>query len=111
MAGKISAVTQFGAFVTLDAVFVDGLVHISELGQDYFEFDEASFSLKGRASGMSYRLGDAVSVRIAGVDSDTRKIDFVLEGGVKKGAKARASDSAQPASEAKTKSRRGSRKK
>ena len=60
---------------------------------------------------MSYRLGDAVSVRIAGVDSDTRKIDFVLEGGVKKGAKARASDSAQPASEAKTKSRRGSRKK
>ena len=111
MAGKISAVTQFGAFVTLDAVFVDGLIHISELGQDYFEFDEASFSLKGRASGMSYRLGDAVSVRIAGVDSDTRKIDFVLEGGVKKGAKARASDSAQPASEAKTKSRRGSRKK
>ena len=111
MAGKISAVTQFGAFVTLDAVFVDGLIHISELGQDYFEFDEASFSLKGRASGMSYRLGDAVNVRIAGVDSDTRKIDFVLEGGVKKGAKARASDSAQPASEAKTKSRRGSRKK
>ena len=111
MAGKISAVTQFGAFVTLDAVFVDGLSHISELGQDYFEFDEASFSLKDRASGMSYRLGDAVSVRIAGVDSDTRKIDFVLEGGVKKGAKARASDSAQPASEAKTKSRRGSRKK
>ena len=98
MAGKISAVTQFGAFVTLDAVFVDGLIHISELGQDYFEFDEASFSLKGRASGMSYRLGDAVNVRIAGVDSDTRKIDFVLEGGVKKGAKARASDSAQPAS-------------
>ena len=91
MAGKISAVTQFGAFVTLDAVFVDGLVHISELGQDYFEFDEASFSLKGRASGLSYRLGDAVSVRIAGVDSDTRKIDFMLENTVKKTNKNTAS--------------------
>ncbi len=84
MAGTISAVTQFGAFVTLTDVFVDGLIHISELGQDYFEFDEASFSLKGRTSGMSYRLGDAVQVRIAAVDSDTRKIDFVLENAVKK---------------------------
>ena len=118
MAGKISAVTQFGAFVTLDAVFVDGLVHISELGQDYFEFDEASFSLKGRASGMSYRLGDAVSVRIAGVDSDTRKIDFVLEGGVKKDDKdsAHKNTRAQKSTERKSndapsKSRRGSRRK
>ena len=118
MAGKISAVTQFGAFVTLDAVFVDGLVHISELGQDYFEFDEASFSLKGRASGMSYRLGDAVSVRIAGVDSDTRKIDFVLEGGVKKADKnsapknTRAQESTErKPNDAPSKSRRGSRRK
>ena len=118
MAGKISAVTQFGAFVTLDAVFVDGLVHISELGQDYFEFDEASFSLKGRASGMSYRLGDAVNVRIAGVDSDTRKIDFVLEGGVKKDDKdsAHKNTRAQKSTERKSndapsKSRRGSRRK
>lgn len=118
MAGKISAVTQFGAFVTLDAVFVDGLIHISELGQDYFEFDEASFSLKGRASGMSYRLGDAVSVRIAGVDSDTRKIDFVLEGGVKKDdkdsahKKTRAQKSTERKSnDAPSKSRRGSRRK
>ncbi|MBS1175314.1 MAG: rnr [Burkholderiaceae bacterium] len=118
MAGKISAVTQFGAFVTLDAVYVDGLIHISELGQDYFEFDEASFSLKGRASGMSYRLGDAVSVRIAGVDSDTRKIDFVLEGGVKKGDKDSAhkntraqKSTASKSNDAPSKSRRGSRRK
>ena len=118
MAGKISAVTQFGAFVTLDAVFVDGLIHVSELGQDYFEFDEASFSLKGRASGMSYRLGDAVNVRIAGVDSDTRKIDFVLEGGVKKDDKdsAHKNTRAQKSTERKSndapsKSRRGSRRK
>ena len=118
MAGKISAVTQFGAFVTLDAVFVDGLVHISELGQDYFEFDEASFSLKGRASGMSYRLGDAVSVRIAGVDSDTRKIDFVLEGGVKKDDKDSAhknthtqKSTERKSNDAASKSRRGSRRK
>ena len=118
MAGKISAVTQFGAFVTLDAVFVDGLIHISELGQDYFEFDEASFSLKGRASGMSYRLGDAVSVRIAGVDSDTRKIDFVLEGGVKKDDKDSAhknthtqKSTERKSNDAASKSRRGSRRK
>ena len=120
MAGKVSAVTQFGAFVTLDDVFVDGLIHISELGQDYFEFDEASFSLKGRASGMVYRLGDAVQVRIAAVDSDTRKIDFVLENAVKKGAKNQAninantggqkSASSKP-NDTPNKSRRGSRKK
>lgn len=81
MPGTISSVTQFGAFVTLNDVFVDGLIHISELGQDYFEFDEASFSLKGRTSGQTYRLGDSVAVRIAAVDSESRKIDFILDHG------------------------------
>ena len=83
MSGRISSITQFGAFVTLNEVFVDGLIHISELGQDYFEYDEASYSLKGRSSGKVYRLGDEVQVRIAAVDSDTRKVDFVLEASVK----------------------------
>ena len=79
MQGKISSITAFGAFVTLNDVFIDGLIHISELGQDYFEYDEASYSLRGRSSGKIYRLGDDVLVRIANVDSETRKIDFVLE--------------------------------
>ena len=71
--------TAFGAFVTLDDMYVDGLIHISELGSDYFEFDEVSFSLIGRSSGMRYRMQDAVKVKIAAVDSDTRRVDFVLE--------------------------------
>ena len=79
MSGRISSITQFGAFVTLNDVFVDGLIHISELGQDYFEYDETSYSLKGRSSGKVYRLGDEVQVRVAAVDSDTRKVDFVLQ--------------------------------
>ena len=79
MTGRVSSITQFGASVTLNDVFVDGLLYISELGQDYFEYDEASYSLKGRVSGKIYRLGDEVQVRIAAVDSDTRKIDFVLK--------------------------------
>ena len=78
MPGKISSITNFGAFVTLDDVYVDGLIHISELGQDYFEFDEASYSLRGRSSGAVYRLQDPIKVQIAGVDSDTRRVDFVL---------------------------------
>ena len=78
MPGKISSITNFGAFVTLDDVYVDGLIHISELGQDYFEFDEASYSLRGRSSGVVYRLQDPIKVQIAGVDSDTRRVDFVL---------------------------------
>ena len=78
MPGKISSVTNFGAFVTLTDVYVDGLIHISELGSDYFEFDDAAMCLRGRASGAVYRLNDEVKVKIAGVDSDTRRVDFVL---------------------------------
>lgn len=94
MAGKISSVTNFGAFVTLDDVYVDGLIHISELGKDYFEFDEVTHSLKGRSSGQVYRLQDVVQVQIAGVDSDTRRVDFklVVEGAaVGKGKRAATS--------------------
>ncbi|MGL4767211.1 MAG: ribonuclease R [Formosimonas sp.] len=78
MAGTISSVTNFGAFVTLNDVYVDGLIHISELGQDYFEFDEVTHSLRGRASGVVYRMQDPVNVLIAAVDSDTRRVDFKL---------------------------------
>lgn len=78
MLGRISGLTSFGAFVTLNDVYVDGLIHISELGQDYFEFDEASYCLRGRASGKIYRLNDEITVQIAGVDSDLRRVDFAL---------------------------------
>lgn len=78
MKGTVSSITNFGAFVTLNDAYVDGLIHISELGKDYFEFDEATHSLKGRTSGQVYRLQDVVQVQIAAVDSNSRRIDFKL---------------------------------
>jgi ribonuclease R len=77
-AGIISAVTSFGFFVELADIYVEGLVHISSLGQDFFHFDPVSHQLKGERTGMNYRLGDSVSVTVARVDLDEKKIDFTL---------------------------------
>ena len=79
--GSISAVTSFGVFVAVDAVYVEGLVHISELGKDYFHFDAAKHQLVGERTGTRYRLGDRVRVRLVRVDLDTTKIDFQLSDG------------------------------
>ncbi len=76
--GVISGVTGFGIFVTLDQFYVDGLVHITSLENDYYHFDPTRHLLKGEQSGRSYRLGDQVEVQVARVDLDERKIDFVL---------------------------------
>jgi ribonuclease R len=76
--GIISAVTSFGFFVELAEVYVEGLVHISNLAQDYFHFDATSHQLKGERTGINYRLGDSVNVRIVRVDLDEKKIDFEL---------------------------------
>ncbi|MGH8477929.1 MAG: ribonuclease R [Methylococcales bacterium] len=76
--GLISGVTSFGFFVELSEVYVEGLVHISSLRRDYFHFDPIHHRLQGERSGVKYRLGDAVHVRVARVDLDERKIDFDL---------------------------------
>jgi len=76
--GIISAVTSFGFFVELAEVYVEGLVHISNLAQDYFHFDATSHQLKGERTGINYRLGDSVNVRVVRVDLDEKKIDFEL---------------------------------
>jgi len=76
-AGAISGVTAFGLFVTLDDYFVDGLVHISELGKDYFQFDAARHVLLGDRTKKKYRLADRMTVKLVRVDVDSRKIDFV----------------------------------
>lgn len=76
--GVISSVTPFGFFVELKDVFVEGLVHISSLGKDYFHYDPIGHRLNGERSGISYRLGDRVRVIVARVDLDERKIDFEL---------------------------------
>jgi ribonuclease R len=74
----VSGVTSFGIFVGLDGIYVEGLVHISELGTDYFHFDAVRHSLRGERTGKSFRLADRVRVRIARVDLETSRIDFVL---------------------------------
>lgn len=76
--GTISGVTQFGLFVQLDEMFVEGLVHITELGADYFQFDEARHELRGERSGKRYQLTDKVRVLVSRVDIDARKIDLSL---------------------------------
>jgi len=77
-AGTISGVTSFGLFVTLDDLYVDGLVHISDLGQDYFQFDGAKHMLRGDRSGVKYQLGGRVTVKVVRVNLEQSKIDFVL---------------------------------
>jgi ribonuclease R len=76
--GVVSAVTSFGIFVTLDAMFVEGLVHITELGGEYYRFDEARQELRGERTGMRYVLGTRVRVQVSRVDLDGRRIDFRL---------------------------------
>jgi ribonuclease R len=76
--GVISSVTGFGLFVALDGVYVEGLVHISELPSDYFHFDATKHLLLGERSGKQYRLGDRLRVKLVRVDLETSKIDFVL---------------------------------
>ncbi|MGZ8955818.1 MAG: ribonuclease R, partial [Methylovulum sp.] len=85
--GIISAVTSFGFFVELADIYVEGLVHISNLGQDYFHFDPLSHRLLGERTNTTFRLGDSVKVKVVRVDLDEKKIDFELvekEGAVKK---------------------------
>lgn len=77
-AGSISSVVPFGIFVALDAVFVEGLVHVSDLGRDYFHFDEKQHAMVGERSGARYRLSDRVRVQLVRVDLDQNKIDFRL---------------------------------
>jgi ribonuclease R len=76
--GTISGVTHFGLFVTLDGLNVDGLLHVTELGNDYFHFDAVHHAMNGERTGKSYRLADRISVKVARVDLEATKIDFVL---------------------------------
>ncbi len=76
--GVVSSVTSFGIFVTLDAMYVEGLVHITELGGDYYRFDEARQELRGERTGVRYAIGTRVQVQVSRVDLDGRRIDFRL---------------------------------
>jgi ribonuclease R len=76
--GSVSAVVPFGMFVALDDVFVEGLVHVSDLGSDYFHYDEARHELMGERTRVRYRLSDRVRVQLIRADLETSKIDFRL---------------------------------
>ena len=76
--GTITGVTSFGLFVLLDGLLVEGLLHISALGADWFELDAAAHRLTGEASGKVFGLGDTMEVVIASVDVDRRKVELVL---------------------------------
>ena len=76
--GVISGVNSFGIFVELNGVYVSGLVHITALDYDYFHFDPVGHRLTGDRTGRVYRLGDTLRVKVAAVNIDDRKIDFVL---------------------------------
>jgi ribonuclease R len=85
--GVVTAATSFGIFVTLDAMYVEGLVHITDLGGEYFKFDEARQELRGERTGIRYAIGTRVRVQVSRVDLDGRKIDFRL---VREGEELRA---------------------
>ncbi|MCB1999510.1 MAG: S1 RNA-binding domain-containing protein, partial [Rhodoferax sp.] len=76
--GVVSSATSFGIFVTLDAMYVEGLVHITELGGEYFRFDELRQELRGERTGIRYAIGTRVRVQVSRVDLDGRRIDFRL---------------------------------
>jgi ribonuclease R len=76
--GIISSVNSFGLFVELDGIHVTGLVHVTSLDRDYYRFDPVGHRLSGDRFGVVYRLGDPIQIRVAAVNLDDRKIDFVL---------------------------------
>jgi ribonuclease R len=94
--GVVSSVTSFGLFVTLDSLYVEGLIHITELGGEYFRFDEVRQELRGERTGIRYAIGTRVRIQVSRVDLDGRKIDFrlVQEGMERLPRAARSSDRA-----------------
>jgi ribonuclease R len=110
--GIISAVTSFGFFVELQSIYVEGLVHIASLRQDYFLFDAASHRLYGERTGVRYRLGDSVKIKVVRVNLDDKKIDFELLESAKKATKpaAKAKPRSKKADEPKTKAKPKSKK-
>jgi ribonuclease R len=76
--GTVSSATSFGLFVTLDELYVEGLIHITELGGEYYRFDDVRQELRGERTGVRYAIGSRVRVQVSRVDLDSRKIDFRL---------------------------------
>jgi ribonuclease R len=112
--GVVTAATTFGIFVTLDELYVEGLVHITELGGEYFRFDEARQELRGERTGIRYAIGTRVRVQVSRVDLDGRKIDFRLvrdgEDLTARALRDKGVPNGGPGAPVKASSRRGSKK-
>ncbi|MGE6449774.1 ribonuclease R [Pseudoalteromonas tetraodonis] len=80
--GVISSVTNFGLFIRLDDLQIDGLIHVTNLGDEYFQHDAAKHCLVGEHTHTVYRLGDKVTVQVASVSLDDRRINLTLKGDV-----------------------------
>ena len=76
--GVITGVTNFGVFVQIPELLIDGLVHVTSLQNDYYKHDPGRMQLVGERTGRTYRLGDALHVQVQRVDMETRRIDFRL---------------------------------
>jgi ribonuclease R len=76
----VTGVTQFGLFVTLQDFFVEGLVPVSSLGDDFYVYEEKHHRLRGRSSGKIFRLGDSIRVQLKAIDEVRRRLDFRLAG-------------------------------
>jgi ribonuclease R len=116
-AGTITGVASFGLFIQLENLFVEGMVHVTELGGDYYQYDEARQELRGERTGMRHRLGDRLHVLVSRVDLDARKIEFSLvksviseRDGVRSRTLVLASDTGKPNKKAASKQSRPSSK-
>jgi ribonuclease R len=76
MDGVITGVATFGLFVEINDLLVEGLVPVREMDDDYYLFDEKKYSLRGRSTGKTYRLGDKIGVQVVSVNPEDRRIDF-----------------------------------
>jgi len=107
--GTVSGVTSFGVFVELTDIYVEGLVHISNLPEDYYQFDPIKHVLLGSRSGKSFSLGDPIKVQVARVDLDQRTIDFEPAEGGRSSSRKKRKDNNFANDERKTNSRKKKR--
>ena len=109
--GLVTATTDFGLFVELADIFIEGLVHVTSLPSDYYIYSEEAHSLRGRKSGATFSLGQLLKVVVSGVSVDERKIDLVISSGPKKGVRANRESASFPQKARRSKSRTKKKKK
>lgn len=105
--GTISGMANFGLFVTLDDIYIDGMVHISDLGEDYFNYHPELMAIIGERSGIRFKLGDKVTVRVARADLDHSRIDLTLLSSNSKTKRNKTKKSTQIKTESSNKKRSG----